>query len=267
MFVRKKWYFCSNISYKRAAMKINILLIAAIIVSVLASCGSDKKDEPTDAIGTSTKIEGDSTLYGLACEGCTDSVVIMLPGDCSDPVTYDIIEAMKNGRVLGRMETGAWICLTLDTGDDNVAYNVINLDQLKGTWVQSVMPTLRELNGAMIEQDAEAKAMRDSIIEKLMVPCEIGFALKRYYTAEPVGMTRQNSADNMSPVIYPTPKRYNDWHIFNGRLVLTEAAMAADSAANDRQTADGDTADILLLTRDSLALRFLNGEVRGYHRK
>lgn len=247
-------------------MKTYTLLIALFALSILAGCGNKEKDKSGEAIGTSTKIEGDSTLYGLACEGCTDSVVIMLPGDGSDPVTYDIIEAMKNGRVAGRPETGAWICLTLDGSGENTAYNVINLDQLKGTWVQSVMPTMRERTGVQIEESDEAKAKRDSMISTLMVPCEIGFALKRYYTAEPVGM-RQQSNDDMGPVIYPTPKRYTDWHIFNGRLVLTEAAMTVDSTTTAEQTATSDTAEILLMMRDSLALRFQDGSVQGYHRK
>lgn len=247
-------------------MKNYTLLIVMFALSILTGCSNKEKDNDGEAIGTSTKIEGDSTLYGLACEGCTDSVVVMLPGDGSDPVTYDIIDAMKNGRVAGRPETGAWICLTLAAGSENVAYSVINLDQLKGTWVQSVMPTLRERVGMQTEESTEDKEKRDSMISTLMVPCEIGFALKRYYTAEPVGM-RQQSDEGVSPVIYPTPKRYTDWHIFNGRLVLTEAAMTADSTMTAEQTATSDTADILLMTRDSLALHFQNGSVQGYHRK
>ena len=47
-------------------------------------------EKPDGNVGTSTKIEGDSTRYGLACEGCTDSVLVFLPGTGGDPVTYNI---------------------------------------------------------------------------------------------------------------------------------------------------------------------------------
>ena len=87
-------------------------------------------------------LEGDSMVYGLACEGCNDSVVVLLPMDGSDPVSYDIIEARLNQKVLGQMRVGDWIGLMRNAEDSTVADLVIDLDELKGTWCYVVMPKL-----------------------------------------------------------------------------------------------------------------------------
>lgn len=238
------------------------------MVAVLVGCTGNGRQAEGPTIGTTTNIEGDSTLYGLACEGCTDSVVVILKGDGSDPVTYDIIDAMREGRVAGRMEVGDWICLTLDESGENRAYNVINLDKLKGTWVQTVVPELRRQHIENESLSEEEKAEQDSIIDVLLAPYEIGFAIKRHYTASPVGMTRQNAIDDSSPVVHKQPKHYTEWHVFNGRLVLLESVISEGDMVDVVESAlRGDTAEVLMLTKDSLCLRFSDGETQGYHRQ
>ena len=54
----------------------------------------------------SLKDKGDKAIYGLACMGCTDSVVIMLPNQGGDPVKYNILEANRNRQVFGNIEVG-----------------------------------------------------------------------------------------------------------------------------------------------------------------
>lgn len=102
------------------------------------ACSSPPKQSDDTNIGTSTKIEGDSTLYGLACEGCTDSVLVFLPGSGGDPVTYDIIDATLQGRVIGKPKTGDWVAVVLDSSNPKKGDMVINLDELKGQWVELV---------------------------------------------------------------------------------------------------------------------------------
>lgn len=255
-------------------MKAYTIVIAALTMATVAACSHKGDDGAVQemSVGTTTSIEGDSTLYGLACEGCTDSVVVMLPGDGSDPVTYDIVDAMKEGRVAGRLETGSWICLMLDPADSTKARSVINLDQLKGTWVQMVCPTLKT-RLVEVEEDEETKAKRDSVMNEILQPVEVGFAIKRHYTAAPVGMHRDTEN---SPVVYPSPRMYTEWHIFNGRIVLiggqqTAVAdtltMSIDTVAVETPVVVSDTAEVLLLTRDSLRLRFQDGTTNGYYRK
>ena len=119
-----------------------LLIIFAVGILVSTSC-SNKTEEPKKTVGTSTKIKGDSTLYGLACDGCTDSVLVFLSGQGGDPVNYNIIDASKNRKVIGRPQVGDWVCLIVNGTDKKKADLVINLDRLKGTWVNLEKPWLR----------------------------------------------------------------------------------------------------------------------------
>jgi hypothetical protein len=61
-----------------------------------------------DAINTEQNAKGDSTVYGLACDGTNDSVIVFLPNSGGDPITYDIVGAMQNHRVIGKPQIGDW---------------------------------------------------------------------------------------------------------------------------------------------------------------
>lgn len=253
--------------------KCTLLLIAAVL-STFAACGGKEKakeEKNEKSIGLSTKNEGDSTLYGLACDGCTDSVIVFLPGTGGDPVTYDIIEAWKQHRVLGRPRVGDWICLMVNKEDSTKADLVIDLDELKGTWVNMELPHLRQnIDFDTIPGfDEKHKARIDSILEAEMKPVEMGFALKRSYVAQAVG--RQYGRDNEdSPIVYPTPKRYTEWHIVNGKLVLTETAATNTNQQEAQQQPPkqhNDTVDILFLLKDSLRIRYSDGTEKGFYRK
>ena len=202
--------------------KLLSIVIISIVIGLIAACHSQQPvDEEQVNVGTSTSIEGDSTLYGLACDGCTDTVLVFLPGKGGDPITYNILDATKKGRIIGRPTVGDWVAVILNGQDPEKADMVINLDELKGTWVEQKMPVERH---RMVQSAVtpEEKMIQDSIIKSLMKPIEIGFSLKRHYTAQPYGMRRRSAnADKNSPVIFPSPKFYTEWHVFNGKLVLT----------------------------------------------
>ena len=120
------------------------------LVALMAACVQKESEKPLPDPTSEGKLnreqllEGDSTIYGLACEGCNDSVVILLPGDGSDPVTYNIIDAHRHNRVMGRLKVGDWIGLMRNPTDSTVADFVLNLDELKGTWCYVVMPKWRD---------------------------------------------------------------------------------------------------------------------------
>ena len=246
-----------------------LLLLAALLV-LLNACGNKEVKKPEKTIGLNTSIEGDSTLYGLACDGCTDSFLVFLSGKGGDPVTYDIIEARKRQRIIGHPKVGDWVCLIVNGTNKNKADLVIDLDELKGEWVYLEKPEKRQMinGGTAIKMDKEAKAEMDSLIEKLMKPVEIGFALKRSYTAQPIGGQYSRNQNEDSPVIFPVPKRYTEWHIFNGQLVLTERRRNYnDKEASSEEKAKSDTVDILMMIKDSLRIRYKDGTIKGYHRK
>ena len=62
----------------------------ALFLALAAGCRQDvDKDNHMAKQGPSTdelRLQGDKTIYGLACEGCNDSIVLLLPNDGSDPI-------------------------------------------------------------------------------------------------------------------------------------------------------------------------------------
>lgn len=243
-------------------------LFAAIII---VACG--KKEQISMTAPTEGKtnkellLEGDSTIYGLACEGCTDSVIVLLPSDGSDPVSYNIIDAFKNHKVLGKPKVGDWIGLVLNQETKGVADLVINLDELKGTWCYVVMPKVRDYNDLSPKTKALKQEMTDSLRETYMIPREYGFALKRHWTAQSIGYIQEkNSLEDESPVVYPKLLYYTEWHIWNGKLVMTSGDFKMDKDNNVSVTNMRlDTCDIVYLRDDSLVLGS-EGITRSYYR-
>ena len=239
-----------------------ILFIAAILCT---SCNnhSQPTEEKQSTVGTSTSIEGDSTLYGLACHGCTDSVLIFLPGKGGDPVAYNILQANTQGRVIGRPQVGDWVAVIVNGEDSLKADMVIDLAQLKGTWVQVVRPTLRErlvIEGGNVPHEPDDS----TLIQKLMRSVEMGFSLKRHYSAQAIGRRYGLSSTENSPVIYPVPRNYTGWHVINGQLVLTVEEQSADTTAVPKT--ENDTASFVMMLKDSLVLKF-GDEVKHYYRR
>ncbi|MBO5001179.1 MAG: hypothetical protein J6C66_00570, partial [Prevotella sp.] len=85
-----------------------IIPIMLLLVLLLTACNSgNTKDKADDtALADSVVAPSDSMLYGLACEGSTDSVLVFLPGEGGDPVEYDMSSAKRNNMVLGYPQTG-----------------------------------------------------------------------------------------------------------------------------------------------------------------
>ena len=100
--------------------------------------------------------------------------------------------------------------------------------------------------------------------ELLTIEREYGFHLKNEGGAMPIGMSyRAATTDEEEAVVYPKLTRYFEWHIYNGRLVLE--ASRRDSL-QQRQIMVSDTADIMMLTPDTLVLRF-NDREQGYYKR
>lgn len=238
--------------------KTPFLLLLAIVLAT--ACGQKTKtEESNEAISLHKNLPGDSTHYGLACDGCTDSIIVFLPYTDNDPDTFDIIEAMKQQRIYGRPHIGDELAVVLNPENKREALMVINLNQLHGQWCRMVMPTLRPTIGGQ-----PARQMPDSLRKKFMVPREYGLRMKTDHTAFSMGgMRRQTTTDDMSPVEYPTVKHYTEWHIMNGRLILKADTIPG---LTDQPEPDSDTADIVMLRPDTLVLRFGDEQV-GFYRK
>ena len=153
--------------------------------------------------------------------------------------------------------------LVLDKEDTTVATMVVNLDQLKGTWTYTVMPTFKDFKHLSKRMQ---KKMESTLIEQMpdseralyMVPREYGFSLKRSHNAEPVGRIRHNvGVDEDSPVEYPEVKHYAQWFSWNGRLILVSGRREPQVEGNQKpkpQKVTFDTLDYVMMTNDTLVL-------------
>lgn len=231
-------------------------IVFLLFCGLVFACGQRGNVENTVLEGDKDGLlEGDSMVYGLACEGCNDSVVVLLPMDGSDPVSYDIIEARLNQKVLGQMRVGDWIGLMRNAEDSTVADLVIDLDELKGTWCYVVMPKL-------------VKDVPDSIRDEYLIPREYGFSLKRQWMAQSVGYVReQKSVEDKSPVVYPRLLFFTGWHMLNGQLIVTSGEFGKDEDSDEMKIVStrNDTCDFLYLRDDSLVLGS-DGVTRSYYR-
>lgn len=253
------------------------LLLAVLAFGLLAACVGTPADttpveDLNETVGKTNReqlLEGDSTIYGLACEGCNDSVVVLLPSDNSDPVTYNVLEATRLNRVLGRMKVGDWIGVVRNPEDTTVADLVIDLDDLKGTWCYVVMPHPRGYEKMTPAEEARVLAqMPDTLKKQYLIPREYGFTLKRQWTAQSVGYVRRQSAlVDKSPVVYPPLGYFMEWHILNGQLVMTSGEFHKQDSTENMVAVPSrmDTCAIELLTADSLVLSS-EGMTRGYYR-
>ena len=246
--------------------------VPLLVLMLLAACGkketnaSVEQSQPANA--QPQRLEGDSTVYGLACEGCSDSVIVLLPGDGSDPVRYNIIEATHRRQVMGKPKVGDWMGLVLNKEDKRVADLVVDLDQLKGSWCYVVMPKLRDYDKMTPRmRNRMMNEMTDSLRETYMIPREYGFSLKRHWTAQSIGYVQeQNSLEDESPVVYPQLLYYTEWHIWNGKLVMVSGDFKMDKQNNVNVTnLRQDTCDIVYLKDDSLVLGS-EGITRSYYR-
>lgn len=67
-------------------MRAKTLMTVTLAAGLFGACSNDKaiKDYSDIQVESELKITGDKTVYGLACEGCNDSTVLLLPNDGSD---------------------------------------------------------------------------------------------------------------------------------------------------------------------------------------
>ena len=191
-----------------------------ILIMLIVACSQKQapRERQEEAITIQQNEPGDSTLYGLACDGCTDSILILLPYAGGDPDTFDIINAHETHQIYGRPRIGDDLAVVLNPEDKNEALMIINLERLKGEWCYMVTPTLKRIDRMPPKmQRRMLERIPDSVKERLLQPREYGFRIKQGHTVQAIGNVRRDvSADNMSPVEYPRQRRYREWKLYNG---------------------------------------------------
>ena len=232
-------------------------LLTATLLAI--ACGSNDKPLNTATIHSDeSRLPGDTAVYGLACDGCTDSLLILMPANGDDPDTFNIFGAFLEHKVFGRPSIGDKMAVVRNGEDSTVASMVINIDRLQREWRYQVTPTLRHRpTDAATRQPV---SLPDSFVRRWLQPKEYGYDIRRDYIVFPIGAVSEAEAKK-SPVEYPALKRYREWHLMNGHLLLCETRRDSTGQSSVVST---DTADIILLRRDTLALR-INGTIQGFY--
>ena len=246
-------------------MRAKTLITVTLAAGLFGACTSDNATKDN----TNIQLESDKTIYGLACEGCNDSTILLLPNDGSDPVKYDIIDATRNHKIRGKIKTGDWICLITNKNDKRVADFVMDLDQLRGIWCYIVMPKMRDYNKMSKRLQARMmENMSDSLKETFLIPREYGFWLKRQWQAQSVGYVKESSTlAEESPVVYPQLGYYVAWGIWNGKIIIARGTPKfSDTGQVSVTNMVNDTCDVDYLDADSLVLSS-DGQSRSYYRK
>lgn len=263
-------YLCTQ-KVTLSMIRAKTLMTVTLAAGLFGACSGDKatKDLSNIQVESELKITGDKTVYGLACEGCNDSTILLLPNDGSDPVKYDIIDATRNHKVRGKIKTGDWICLLTNKNDKHVADFVMDLDQLRGIWCYIVMPKIRDYDKMSKRLQARMmENMSDSMKETFLIPREYGFWLKRQWQAQSVGYVKESSTlAEESPVVYPQLGFYVAWGIWNGKIIIARGTPKfSDTGQVTVTNMVNDTCDVDYLDADSLVLSS-DGQSRSYYRK
>ncbi|MCI6503968.1 MAG: lipocalin family protein [Prevotella sp.] len=247
---------------------ITFTLFTLLLLFSVAGC---RKSEPTAEVAEPAQepefvVKNDSMIYGLICDGTSDSVIVLWPFS-GDPMVLNSIDAKHNRRIIGNLEIGDWTGVMLNAEDSMEVTMAVNLDQLKGTWTYPVMPVMKDLQHMSKRMQRRMMAnMPDSIKATYLVPREYGFTLKRHNKAQPVGwIMRSNSLEDDSPVKYPEVKNYKHWYMSNGRLLLISGEKA-NPEEKTRKPNVVDTLDFVFMDTDSLVLTQA-GRRYSFHRK
>ena len=232
---------------------------------ICTACSSQYKGDKS-AIDKTKKAPGDKMIYGLACDGGTDSTIVFLHNTGGDPVTFNIVKATKAKAIFGRPEIGDWVGIMLNPENAHEAIMVIDLDQLKGTWTYQVLPTLKE-SATKSEKQIESE-ISDSLRQILFVPREYGFSLKRHFSASPVGFVyKGNSLEDESIVEYPPVRRFTSWRPYNGKLILSRDTLDENRQRIADDKVVRDTFEFVFMMDDSLVLRNAKKEEISFHRQ
>src|SRR5574344_345453 len=249
-------------------MRYKTLIIFFAVAAFFSSCGKKKmpQSNPKQPLSPEVNVTGDSAIYGLACEGCTDSVIVVLPNSGGDPVTYDILDAMRSHNIIGMPRIGDNLTVLLSEDKKSAKY-VVDLNELEGSWCYKAMPKLRHAPLGMKDGDPKhsKERMPDSIFKSIMVPCECGFELFGDKTAKPIGRHKNNTTEGFNPVEYPKVKSYRAWRMFNGKIIFTISERDIPGMKKHKKTYD--TAQIVMMRKDSLVLKIKNTTQGFYRRK
>lgn len=238
--------------------------LAASFLTLLA-IGCAQQSQPSMQDTPLPDTDG-AMVYGLVCDGSNDTIVIFLrePYNGEDPDTLNILQVSQEHRVFGHPVIGDRIAVLLNDTDSTKADIVIAEKDLLGEWCYKVKPQLKPragLDEAWLEEHMSQVA--DSIQQLLEEEREYGFELKIDSMVMPIGYVTKKNDDGKDLVEYPPLKHYRQWYIDNGRLLLKESIR---DSLGQRRMWKTDSTELVVLTHDTLVLRFPDG-LQGFYRR
>ena len=141
--------------------KTGIMLLVAIAVLTISSCGNSTQKVPFDS-GDSVNQMVDSTLYGI-CGEATSMNVLQLIIDTGDTLMMDISYAKEKGQVFGGLQAGDRMAV-LPNDDKTAAVTVINQTALLGDWVMPNPLDGSDEVGIRIKEGGVAESIEQSSI-------------------------------------------------------------------------------------------------------
>ncbi len=141
--------------------KTGIMLLVAIAVLTISSCGNSTQKVPFDS-GDSVNQMVDSTLYGI-CGEATSMNVLQLIIDTGDTLILDISYAKEKGQVFGGLQAGDRMAV-LPNDDKTAAVTVINQTALLGDWVMPNPLDGSDEVGIRIKEGGVAESIEQSSI-------------------------------------------------------------------------------------------------------
>ena len=163
-------------------MKKALVFATIFALAMLSSCSQTKEnDNQVESSEVDSLLNDDATIYGLACDGCNDTIVVFLTLDYDggDPDTLNVLDATRQHMVFGNIRIGDKLAIVRDEQDSTKAHMLVDLDNMMGEWCQQVLPTLREradMEGLTHHEKVEQ--LPDSIRELLHIPHEYTYVFK-----------------------------------------------------------------------------------------
>ena len=177
-----------------------------VLANILGCGTTGSNNNETEQTSKDSLTYDDTTIYGLACDGCNDTIVVFLTLDYdgSDPDTLNVLDATRQHMVFGDIRIGDKLAIVRNEQDSTKARMVVVIEDLMGEWCQQVLPTLRDradMEG--LTQKQKEEQLPDSIRELLNIPLEYTYVFKHDNILYTKGANRQNTSDEILPVEYP----------------------------------------------------------------
>ena len=142
--------------------KVSVLMMVAVAVWMMASCGGKTQQVPFDDGDSTDLANADPTVYGV-CGEATAMHTLQLLTDTGDTLMLDLNQAQENDQVFGGLQTGDRMAV-VPTKDRKEALVVINQTTLLGNWVMPNPIDGSDEVGICIKEGGIAESIEQSTI-------------------------------------------------------------------------------------------------------